>query len=533
MYGKRPPVASVHGVVAAAHPLAAQAGARLMREGGNAFDAIAATAAVLNVAEPYMSGLAGMGMATMYVAKEKRVRTLDFITKVPFKLPVSRFKDREDLHRGPLACSTPGNLAGWCMLVETYGKKSLKDVFAPAIELARDGVVLTVFNEDKFMEAARDLKPYKAFYEDWNKNYAFGKGVVKAGQVLKQTDLAKTYEAIVKNGPDYLYKGALGKAFLSHMKKLGGCLTQEDLDAVKPEWLEPVTADYRGMTVYSLPPPCESFQYLLTLRILDGFDLGRLERNGVEHLDIVYRAIRVAAEARILNNNPSAKKLKELLSDGFVAKLRKRVADGKPIDAPTEQWVEPKPIDERKEHTTSFSAADKDGNVICLTQSLGAGFGGGVVIPGTGVCSNNFLYWGEINPKGTNYMRPGGPLALPMAPSVGLRKGKAVLALGTPGSYGICQTQTQTMVQLVDFGLPIQDAIEAPRARLWDGKRVQVEGRVRPEVVDALKARGHDAEHYVPWTMSVGGMHGITIDPASGAMTGGCDPRRDGYVATA
>ena len=116
---------------------------------------------------------------------------------------------------------------------------------------------------------------------------------------------------------------------------------------------------------------------------------------------------------------------------------------------------------------------------------------------------------------------------------MGLRKGKPVLALGTPGSYGICQTQTQTMVQLVDFGLPIQDAIEAPRARLWDGKRVQVEGRVRPEVVDALKARGHDAEHYVPWTMSVGGMHGITIDPSSGAMTGGCDPRRDGYVATA
>jgi len=533
MNGKRPRISSVHGVVAAAHPLAAQAGARIMREGGNAFDAIAATAAVLNVAEPYMSGLAGMGMATMYVAKEKRVRTLDFITKVPFKLPVQRFKDREDLYRGPLACSTPGNLAGWCTLVETYGKKSLKDVFQPAIELARDGVVLTDFNEDKYMEAARDLKPHKAFYEDWNRTYAFGKGKVKAGQVLKQPDLAKTYQAIVADGPDHLYKGPLGKALLAQVKKLGGCLTQEDFDAVEPEWLEPVAAEYRGIMVHTLPPPCEGFQYLLTLAILDGFDLGRLERNGVEHLDLVFRAIRLAAATRIEFNNPTPKKLKEMLSSGFVAKLRKRVADGKPIDAPTEQWVEPKPVDLRKEHTTSFSAADKDGNAICITQSLGAGFGCGVVVPGTGVCLNNFLYWGEINPKGTNYMRPGGPLALPMAPSIGTKKGKLVLALGTPGSYGICQTQTQTMVQLVDFGLPIQDAIEAPRARLWDGRRVQVEGRVRPEVIDALKARGHDAEHYLPWTMSVGGMHGITVDPDSGAMTGGCDPRRDGYVATA
>jgi len=272
---------------------------------------------------------------------------------------------------------------------------------------------------------------------------------------------------------------------------------------------------------------------LLTLRILDGFDVARLERNGVDHLDLVWRAIRVAAGARIAHNNPDKRKLKELLSERFVAKLRKRVADGKPIDGPTEQWIEARPIDERKEHTTSFSAADREGNVVCITQSLGATFGCGVVVPGTGVCLNNFLYWGEVNPKGTNYMRPGGPLALPTAPTIATRKGRPVLALGTPGSYGICQTQTQTMVQLVDYGLQIQDAIEAPRARLWDGRRVQVEGRVRPEVVEALNARGHAAESYVPWTMTVGGMHGIVIDPETGAMTGGCDPRRDGYVATA
>lgn len=175
-------------------------------------------------------------------------------------LPVERFKDREDLYRGPLACTTPGNLAGWCTLVERYGKKSLKEVFQPAIEFARDGVVLTDFNEEMYMEAAQDLKPHRAFYEDWNRTYAFGKGKVKAGQVLKQHELAKTYQAIVTNGLDHLYKGALGKALLAQVKKLGSCLAQDDFDAVEPEWLEPVAGEYRDIMVHTLPPPCEGFQ---------------------------------------------------------------------------------------------------------------------------------------------------------------------------------------------------------------------------------------------------------------------------------
>ena len=138
--------------------------------------------------------------------------------------------------------------------------------------------------------------------------------------------------------------------------------------------------------------------------------------------------------------------------------------DGEPIEGPTEQFV-----GTMQQHTTSFSVADGDGNVVCITQSLGAKFGCGVVVPGYGVCLNNFLYWGEVDLRGPNALRPGGPLALPMAPSIATRNGRPVLALGTPGSYGICQTQPQALVQHVDFGLGIQDAIEAPRARLWDG----------------------------------------------------------------
>jgi gamma-glutamyltranspeptidase / glutathione hydrolase len=288
-----------------------------------------------------------------------------------------------------------------------------------------------------------------------------------------------------------------------------------------------------AVALHTLPPPCEGFQYLLTLSILDDFNLSGMERNGVDHLDTVLRAIRLAAGTRIAHNNPSPDRLAALMSDGAVATHRTRVRDGKPIEGPTEQFVAPVPADAGRQHTTSFSVADGEGNVVCITQSLGAKFGCGVVVPGYGVCLNNFLYWGEVDLRGPNALRPDGPLALPMAPSIATRNGHPVLALGTPGSYGICQTQPQALVQHVDFGLGVQDAIDEPRARLWDGRRVQVESRIPAATIAALCTRGHAAEATAACTTAVGGMHGIAIDPATGVMTGGCDARRDGFVAAA
>jgi gamma-glutamyltranspeptidase/glutathione hydrolase len=181
-------------------------------------------------------------------------------------------------------------------------------------------------------------------------------------------------------------------------------------------------------------------------------------------------------------------------------------------------------------HTTSFSIGDQEGNLICVTQSLGSAFGSGVVVPGTGVCLNNFLYWAEVDPRSPNRARPGAALPICMAPTLATRDGAPVLALGTPGSYGILQTQAQAYVQHFDFALPLQDAIEAPRARLWDGTLVQVEGRVAPAAVAELKQRGHDAQAFADWTMKVGGMQAVAVDPATGVMTGAADPRRDGYA---
>jgi gamma-glutamyltranspeptidase/glutathione hydrolase len=534
MHGKRPTVSSLHGVVAAAHPRAAQAGAKLLAAGGNAFDAAAATAAALNVVEPFMSSLAGLGYATCYIAAQKHVRVLDFVPPVPSRLPVERFTKREDLQRGPLSVGTPGNLAGWAELVAAHGKKTLKDALQPAIALARDGFALAEFGVAEFNEQIPLLRVQTALYDDWAKAYTGGATSVALGRIVRQPDLARTLEALATEGSGYLYGGPLGETIVAHLAKLGGCLTLGDLEAVKPTWKEPLTATYRGLTVNTLPPPCEAFQFLLTLRILDGLDVGRLERNGVEHLDTVWRAVRIAAGERIANNLPTDATLARLLSEAHVERLRERVRDGKPVDGPTEQWTPPPAGAARKEHhTTSFSIADGEGNVICVTQSLGSPFGSGVVVPGTGLSLNNFLYWADINPASPNRTKPGGALPICMAPSVSVRDGKPVLALGTPGSYGILQTQVQALVQHLDFGLPLQDAIEQPRARLWDGRLVEPEARFDPAVLDKLAVRGHKIQLGAAWTMRVGGMQGVAIDPGTGLMTGACDPRRDGYVATA
>ena len=414
-------------------------------------------------------------------------------------------------------------------MVSTYGTKKLPELFAPAIGIARDGFGLIEFNVEEIGGVTYELRGQDKLYPEWSRTYleGIGGGRPALGAVLKQPDLAGTLEALAADGPALMYGGALGKKLIERLTELGGCLTMDDLLDVRAEWIDPVAATYRGRTIHVPPPPCEAFQYLLTLRILEGFDLGKLPRNGTDHIDTVLRAIRIAAGVRIATGVPSQQKLAELLSDGHVESLRARVRDGKPVDGPTEQWTAPK----TGGHTTSFSIADKAGNMVCVTQSLGSVFGSGVVVPGTGVCLNNFLYWADVNPQSPNRVKQGDAMPVCVAPSIVTEDDKPVLALGTPGSYGILQTQVQAMVQYVDYGLPLQQAIEAPRARLTDGRAVLLESRVDAQVRDELRSRGHDLTSGPDWTMKVGGMQGVALK--DGTFTGGCDPRRDGYVVPA
>lgn len=531
MYGKRPTVSSRHGIVAAAHPLAASAGAQILAKGGNAFDAVVAVASTLNVVEPFMSSLAGMGLATCWVAKDKAMRAINFVSPIPSKFPVERYSAREDLYRGAQSVGTPGNFGGWAEINKRYGKLPLADCLEPAIRIARDGYAVTEFNVYETNTTAPDLAKYPQIYGAWAKHYTDGSGTMKLGWVLRQEHLSKTYEALAKSGPQHLYSGALGKALVACIETGGGSVSMADMEAmpelIAKSWHAPATAKYRDLLVHVPAPPCEGFQMLQSLRILDGFDLAKMENNGVEHVDTVLRAIRLAAGDRIAHNFADMAKVTELLGDARIAELRARVKDKKPITGPTEQWTgAPK----GEHHTTSMSVGDAEGNLVCLTNSIGAVYGSGVIAPGTGVCLNNFLFWADVQPKSPNRARPGAALPMCMSPTISMRGSDAVLALGTPGSYGIMQTQVQAMVQHVDFGHGLQDAIEQPRVRLWDGRAAEPETRLSRAVIDELRRRGHEIIDGENWTMKVGGMHAVGRNPATGMLTGGCDPRRDGYV---
>ena len=524
--GGRPAVRSMHGLVAAAHPLAANAGAEMLRRGGNAFDAAAATAAALNVVEPFMSGLAGAGAATYFNASTGEVSCLDFIPPAPASLNPSAM-DGKMAQTGPLAPCTPGNLAGWHGLQSRYGKLSFADVLQPAIKLATDGYPISKFFVAETIDHADRIKD-----PEWHRVFRPNSGW-KPGDILKLTDLAGTLTKIAEKGIGYLYGGELGVKLTKHLEAAGGVIAMDDLETVEPFLEVPVKATYRDLLVHVPPPPAESFQVLLALRILDSFDIRSLGMLSAQHLDLVFRAIRIAAGLRIQHNRRSSEEIEALLSDmtSHVA----RAGDGIPLEGLTEKWSGDADFvaDAPKENTTSMSIVDADGNMICLTQSLGSAYGSGVMIPGTGVILNNFLNWTDLNPASPNALQPGQRLAMCMAPSISTRDGKGILALGTPGSYGILQTQVQAMVGHVDFGLDVQAAIEMPRARLWDGKQIYVERRVPHSVCVELSARGHDVVLLPDYSWRTGGMQAVSRDPDSGALAGAADSRRDGAAVPA
>ncbi|MDB5377323.1 MAG: hypothetical protein JWR00_1769 [Rubritepida sp.] len=521
------------GMVASAHPSASRAGCEILEAGGNAFDAAVAVASALNVVEPYMSGLAGAGFATLWVAAEERVRVLDFVPPIPRSFPPQRFTTRAELLSGPSAVLTPGNLAGWCKLHATYGRLPLREVLAPAIALAEQGFEFSTFGHVEVTGFGPAHAAAAGTGEAFAAAFPFY-ATLQPGDQARLPMLGATLRQIAEGGADVLYKGELGKRIIAFLAEHGGTLTMDDLASVAPEWREPLSVTYRGLDIHVPPPPCEGFQFLLTLRLLEGFDVGALGPQSADHLDLVLRAVRMAAGVRIADNRPGADKLRAILSEEGVQPLRERLRAGVVVPAPTEQWTSEPPPGADPGHTTSFSIADREGNLICITQSLGSVFGSGVAVPGTGVVLNNFLYWADVQPGSPNRAAPGMPLAMCMSPSISTIGGRPTLALGTPGSYGILQTQPQAMVSHLDFGLEIQAAIDAPRARLWDGRLVEIENRVAPEVFDALRERGHDAQPFpTPFTMRVGGMQAIRRDPGTGRLSGAADPRRNGAVAVA
>ncbi len=532
----RHPAVGVNGMAASAHPLASLAGVRIMAQGGNAFDAAVAIASTLNVCEPYMSGAAGVGVALAYVAAEDRVRALNFSGRMPQAADPDEYSEA-DKDVGVKSALVPGNCAGWLTLHETYGRLDRAPLFEPAIGYAENGTAITAFNAHSIGNSAARLSQFPSA-GIFIKN---GAGP-RVGHRQKQPQLAESLRSIASGGKDEFYRGALGKRIVDGLRELGGQMTEEDLATYDAEWHEPISIGYRDYEIFSVPPNSTGFQLLETLKIMEGFDGPDLVFQHPETLHLYIETVKLAVADRIKwGGDPAYVKapVDALLSDGYAAQQRERIDRESAAVVSGEQFSRLVPSGSIKAGspdafdggmTTHFAVADSDGNVVSVTQTLGGGFGSAVAPGDTGLFLNNMAHWFDLERDAPNRLEGGKLVDFCVAPTQTFRNGRFHVSLGTPGSWGILQTTPQFVMNALDFGMNVQEAIEAPRLRVFEERRVVMEERFPAPVRAALADKGHDIELTTPFSMTVGGAQGIMIDQESGTFQGGADPRRDGVA---
>jgi gamma-glutamyltranspeptidase/glutathione hydrolase len=529
----RPVVMGTRGLVTSASALASMAGVRILLAGGNAVDAAVATAAALSVCEPYMSGPGGSGYLLLSTARDRRVRILDYCGPAPWGANPEAFATLAEKDTGPKAATVPGALAGWLTALATAGTLDPATVFAPAIEYAERGVPVTLLAASFTAAASQRLTPGA------REIYCPGGQPPVAGMILRNPQLAATYRQIATEGLGAFYGGSLGRRFVEAIAAQGGLLAARDLEDWQPEWQEPVSTTYRDYRIVSVPPPGQGFQCLQTLNILEGFDLAAAGQNSAETIHLLAEALKLAVADRVAYAGRPDLPISGLLSKDYAAQRRGLIdreraqrSEGERFGGLTGPDViaAGNPFDFVRECTTHFDVVDAEGNAVSVTQSLGAFYGSGVLAGDTGIMLNNFLFWAELDPASPVVVAPRKRLGTRMSPTAIFHDDRLLALLGTPGSFGIPQTTTQMISNLLDHGYSIQAAIEAPRIRTYTGTTLEIEGRVPTEVRDELTRRGHDLRVIPDWSPLVGGGQGLMIDPESGAFMGGADPRRDGYA---
>src|SRR5215470_1809551 len=528
-FGLRPVALGRRGMVATANPLATLAGLKILARGGNAVDALVAAAAAIGVAEPYMSGLAGCGVLVL-TRPGHRPKVLNFLGRAPSGT------SRERMHganhtSGPLSVAVPGNLAGWARVLADHGTLSLADVLEPAAELAESGPPLTPFDRQMFDEHLTHLDA------EATGTYLHGGRTPAIGAPLAQPNLAASFRRIGREGIQVVYGGQFGDGIVA---ALGGVMSRRDLETY-PErlrWDDPISTTYRDVEVFTAPPPSSGSQVLQTLNGMGGWNVGSLPHLGPDHLAIIAeaaRATRVDTHRHIGDPDVVEVPIDRLLSTARTEAIRAEMRAR--LDASRHPVAVAGGSGDSGASTTHLAAMDASGLAVNVTQSLGNGFGSGIVVPGTGICLNNALHWTSTDPGHPNVVEPGKRHEWPVAPVHLFRGGKLWGTVGTPGSYGILVTTVQVLANLIDFGLNVQDAIAAPRFRWLDeaidplpAEKLRIESRVPEATRRTLAARGYAMEVMGPSSMRVGGVQAILRDVTSGWLMGGADPRRNGYA---
>ncbi len=524
---QKQPAAGSRGMVVSNHPLASAAGAEMLAAGGNAIDAAIATLFTLTVVEPMMVGIIGGGMAHIRLADGTH-RFIDGQSSVPRAVRPDTYRskpgsahdvfdtvDDENLN-GPKAVAIPGSLKAWCETLRRFGTMSLADVMQPAIKHASRGYTATPYLHECITDSAERMlkdKPISAIY------LPDGKPLNRRRVV--QSEYAETLTYISQHGEAALYGGPLGDILVDYMKAHGGFITREDLTSYKTVERAPIRADYRGWEILGPPPPAASGVHITQmLNILEGYDIAAKGFGTAETIHLLAEVLKIAfADRAAASGDPDFVKVPvERLTSKEYARERRDAIDtrrAQPWGAGVAQL--------ESAHTTHMTAADAMGNVVATTQTINNLFGAKFLIPGLGTVPNNYMNLYDPRPGHALSLAPGKRVTTSMSPMMALRDGKLVYALGLPGGKRIFPSALQALVNLIDHGMSLQEAVEAPR--VWtEGNALEVEFAV-PEAVRAeLTSWGHKVAAVAT---VAGGMNAIQFHD-DGTLTGAACWRADG-----
>lgn len=519
------PSVAASGMVSTAHPLATRAGLDVLMKGGNAFDAAIAIAAMLNVVEPMMSGVGGYGTIILYNAETGESHFLNCSGRIPASVDSDVYRRPNPNYlinrHGAKAVSTPGNLSAWISMHERLGSMSWERLFQSAIETARHGFPISE-RIAGYIGRAYDNFPRHAM-----EFYGKEGRPLKTGETLIQRDLAGTLEIIAKEGGESFSSGRLAQSIDNAMKAAGGFLSLEDLQNNEAEWWQPITITYREYQVLTASPPATAFPSLIRLGMMSQFDNRTLGHNSAGYLHRFSEVTKHAFWCRLryagspeINPPP----LDKLLSEEYWADQVERIDSGK-----ASAFVPPVQFSDGDMHTTHFVVADRKGNIVSMTQTLGNLFGSRIMPEGTGIWLNNSLAYCTFEPKGNPMDAHAGRHKLSGdCPTLIMRNGKPWAALGTPGGHTIGQTVPQMVINLIDFDMDIQKAIAAPRISFVEPDIIAVEHDIPASVRDELASMGH----HIRTTARLGNAHGLMIEyDAEGnpvRFFGGADPRGEG-----
>src|SRR5918993_4737232 len=492
--GTRSVVMARNGAIATSQPLASAAGLKVLQDGGNAIDAAVTAAAVLAVVEPTMNGVGGDLFAIVYSAKTKKVHGLNASGRAPAAATLDEFKKRNVQRipvRGELSVSVPGVVDGWHELLAKHGKRTLAQALEPAIQYAREGYAVSEIIADQWKSAesmlGRDPRAAAVFLP--------GGKAPAPGDVFKNPQLAASLELIAREGRDAFYKGTIAKAIADDMQRRNGLLTAKDLADHRSDWVEPLSTTYRGYQMLELPPNTQGIAALEMLNILEGFDLKSLGHNSAASLHLMVEAKRIAfADRGAWLADPAStppQALERMLSKEYAAERRKQID-------PQKAATEYKPLalagrttpgegedPSGRGDTIYLAAADSEGNVVSLIQSIYETFGSGIVAGDTGIVLHDRGALFSLDANHPNALAPGKRPFHTLIPAMVMKDGAPWVSFGVMGGDMQAQGHVQVLVNLVDFGMNIQDAGEAARFR-HSGNGLAVESAFSAAARDGL-----------------------------------------------